>query len=458
MALFLVMGLFGTTAAQPANASTTQYATVTITTPVAKVVSASYTSLKLSWTAVTGATGYKVYRATSSTGTYAYRGATANLSYTNSNLTTGKYYYYKVVAYKTVNGVTTNSKSSAVVYAKPIPATPTSSVISRTMTSAKIYWTGVPAATKYQVYRATSATGSYSLVYTASSTARNYTNTGLTHGRTYYYKVRAYHLEGTTKVYGYCASAKSVKIGSVYYSGTYKIGTDIPAGEYLLTANNDDAFYFTSNDAAGDDWVGLGSPNPTLYATLRTGDYVTLESTKAYPVATAPKVAVKADGSFLPGQYKVGRDIPAGTYVINFPATTNYGYMFIESNSFNENDATVGYDFYRGRIYVTLMTGQYFSFDLGIGYPIATAPALDKSQPDLHDGMYLVGTDIPAGTYTIHPKNDFDGYYVVYNNATHTDASILDYADLDAEKTVTVNNGEYLFIIEGYFTQQELVL
>ena len=428
------------------------------TTPVATAASASYTSIKVSWATVPGATGYKVYRATSSTGSYTYLGATSSLAYTSASLTTGKTYYYKVIAYRTIGTAKVYSKASAPVHAVPIPSKPTVSVSTYTATKAKISWSGVSGTTKYLIYRATSESGDYSLVYTASSTARSYINTGLTTGKTYYYKVRSYRLVGTTKVYGSVSLVKSVKLGSVYGTGDYKVGTDIPAGEYMLIATDlDAAMFYTSTDLAGDNLKTYGFPWPNIYETLRAGEYVHFTGLKAYPVATAPAVPVNSDGSFLPAQYKVGRDIPAGDYVLVYQSTEEYGDFYIESNSYNELSSICGYDSYRGRIYVTLTAGQYFTFDAGIAYPVAIAPALDKSQPELYDGMYLVGTDIPAGTYTIYPPEEdnlISGYYVVYSDQTHSDDSVLGYDDLiSGSSTVTVTDGQYLYVFNGRFMQ-----
>ncbi len=64
----------------------------------------------------------------------------------------------------------------------------------------KISWGAVEGTTKYELYRAASGTGIYTRIATTSSTS--YNNTSLGTGTTYYYKVRAYHLAGTTKVYG----------------------------------------------------------------------------------------------------------------------------------------------------------------------------------------------------------------------------------------------------------------
>jgi len=74
-------------------------------------------------------------------------------------------------------------------------------------TSAKVTWSGTSGATSYKIYRATSASGSYQLIYTASSSARSYVNTGLTTGKTYYYKVRP--MFRTTS--GTASTARAVK-------------------------------------------------------------------------------------------------------------------------------------------------------------------------------------------------------------------------------------------------------
>jgi uncharacterized repeat protein (TIGR02543 family) len=178
--------------------------------PINSAKSNSYNSMKVFWSAAGATTSYKIYRATSATGTYTlvHTSISTTRSWIDTGRTTGKNYYYKV--YPVAGGKTYTF--STYKYAKPIPATPTATLAKYTATSIKVSWSGIAGATKYQIYRATSSTGTYSLVYTASSTARSWVNTGRTLGMTYYYKVRAYHLEGTTKVYGSCSSVKYIKL------------------------------------------------------------------------------------------------------------------------------------------------------------------------------------------------------------------------------------------------------
>jgi len=55
-------------------------------------------SITVSWSAVSGATSYVVYRSTSSGGTYSQVGTATGTSYTDTGLTANTYYYYRVAA------------------------------------------------------------------------------------------------------------------------------------------------------------------------------------------------------------------------------------------------------------------------------------------------------------------------------------------------------------------------
>jgi hypothetical protein len=326
-------------------------------------------------------------------------------------------------------------------------------VTTKTGTSAKIAWTGVTGAGKYEIYRSTTATGTYTLVYTAPSTARSYINTGLANGSTYYYKVRACHPEGSVWVNGYFSSVKSVKVGAVYEPGVYLVGRDIPAGEYLMVLTKlDSGQVIVSTDALAENWLAMGIPQPSIYFTLQKGEYVTLQYTRAYAIAWAPLVPTNPDGTLPPGEYKVGRDIPAGTYVLYESDPVFFGNVDVRKDSLNRFPSILGRDTYSGRIYVTVETGQYLTFRGDIGYTLAAAPPLDLGTGVLRDGMYLVGTDIPAGTYSITALNTLEGYYKVYSDASHKDSAILSQADLKADRSVTVQNGQYLFVFGGSIT------
>ena len=172
--------------------NTTLYAKWTVIAPgnpkSLKAVSSSYNSINISWSKVTGASGYEVYRSTSAAGANTLRYDTTTVNYNSTGLTTNSIFYYKVRAYRMVGTVKVYGAFSSVISARPIPATPTSvKAVSSSYNSIKVSWNAVIGASGYEVYRTTSAAGANTLRY--AMTASSYNSTGLTTNSTYYYKV-----------------------------------------------------------------------------------------------------------------------------------------------------------------------------------------------------------------------------------------------------------------------------
>ena len=160
----------------------------------------------LKWNAVSGAAKYEIYRSYSRDGSYSKYSTQTSTAYTNSSyLTSGTTYYYKVRAldangnagpYSAAVSVTCRLKLSApsVTGGKDSQGRPT------------LKWNAVSGAAKYEVYRSTSRSGTYTKYSTQTSTS--YTNSSyLTSGTTYYYKVRALGSDGS---YGPYSSVVSV--------------------------------------------------------------------------------------------------------------------------------------------------------------------------------------------------------------------------------------------------------
>ncbi|MED3564153.1 GH25 family lysozyme [Bacillus xiapuensis] len=174
-----------------------------------KATSAGYSKVKVSWGAVSGAQGYQIFRATTKTGTYSYLATTSGSSYTNSGLVTNRAYYYKVRAYRVVNGTTVYSSYSTIVGGTPVLAAPTGLKAARaSSTSIKLTWNKGAEASGYEIFRATSYKGVYTKAVTLTSGSTiSYTNTKLSKGKLYYFKIRAYRIINGQKIYsGYSNS------------------------------------------------------------------------------------------------------------------------------------------------------------------------------------------------------------------------------------------------------------
>lgn len=181
---------------------------LTLATTKAKANPNTYNSNKITWNKVSKADGYEVLKATSKTGTYSKVKTTSSLSYINTSLTTGKTYYYKVRAYRVVNGKKIYSSYSNTVSAKPVLKTPnvTLKAGSKKIT---IKWIKISGAKGYKIYRSTSKNGKYSLIKTTTSSS--YTNSKLKKGGRYYYKVRAYRIVNGKTIYGNYSPIKNTK-------------------------------------------------------------------------------------------------------------------------------------------------------------------------------------------------------------------------------------------------------
>ncbi|MFT3952588.1 MAG: leucine-rich repeat domain-containing protein [Oscillospiraceae bacterium] len=81
-------------------------------------VTAGTKKATLKYTKVSGVTGYQIFRATAKAGAYLKIKTTTATGYTNTGLTKGRTYYYKVRTYKTVSGVTYYSTFSTIKSAK----------------------------------------------------------------------------------------------------------------------------------------------------------------------------------------------------------------------------------------------------------------------------------------------------------------------------------------------------
>ena len=190
---------------------------LTVATPVNfAVADYSYNKLKLTWSAVNGASGYRIYRSTSKTGTYKLvktitSGTT--VSYINSSLSCGTTYYYKIRAFREVNGVKYFGSYASIVSRQAKPAKPTVTLSRYSSSKIKVSWTQKAGASGYVIYRSTSKSGTYSKIKTITSgKTTRYVNTKRKRRVRYYYKMRTYRTVNGKKIYSAYSSIKSKRL------------------------------------------------------------------------------------------------------------------------------------------------------------------------------------------------------------------------------------------------------
>lgn len=205
---------------------------ITIPLPAPTGVTASTVessgNVQLNWSPVSGAYCYEIYRSTSKNGKYTLMNTVYDTTYVNKTGNVGTTYYYKVVA---VSYYGVKSLESTPVSRMRVCAQPTVTASNSDAGKVKLTWKKVNGAQKYQIWRATSENGEFTLMKTVTGTS--YVNNTAKLGKTYYYKVVAIASK---------AAANSVASAVVTRSGTLAkaqvtVSTESASGKPKLTWN-----------------------------------------------------------------------------------------------------------------------------------------------------------------------------------------------------------------------------
>lgn len=169
----------------------------------------STSAIKLAWSKVAGATGYRVYRHDGKK--WIKLADTKNTTYTVSKLKAGTSYKYAVRAYTIVGKTVYWGASYSQILTATKPATPTLKAKAGTKQAA-LSWNKIAGATGYEVWMAAGKNGSYKKLTTIKKNATiKYTAMNLKKGGMYYFKVRAYKMVDGRNVYGAYSKTIGVK-------------------------------------------------------------------------------------------------------------------------------------------------------------------------------------------------------------------------------------------------------
>lgn len=158
---------------------------------------------------------------------------------------------------------------------------------------------------------------------------------------------------------------KEEKKDEAIKAGTYKIGTDLDEGEYVIVSTGFSCYAECSSDSTGDleSIIFNDNVDGNIYATVHNGEYLKVTGGKIYPVDKAPSL-VPEDGLYKDGMYKVGKDIPAGEYKVVLEKTaTGMGYYEVSSDSTHQLTSIVTNENVQADTYLTISDGQYIKLN-----------------------------------------------------------------------------------------------
>ena len=145
-------------------------------------------AISIVWSAVAGATHYKLYRSETNDGSFTQIGGKITATdYVDSNLDANTSYYYRLEVCND-NGCSGRSPIGSAITTPATPSTPTAAAQSDTEIS--IVWSEVAGATHYNLYRATVSGGTYTQIGGDIATT-GYLDSGLSEATAYYYQLEA---------------------------------------------------------------------------------------------------------------------------------------------------------------------------------------------------------------------------------------------------------------------------
>ena len=395
-----------------------------------KVEKSTSTSIKASWSSVSGATKYEVYRSTKYDTGYIKLGETTSTSYTSNNLTLGKTYYYKI---KVAGG---NTYSKIVNCPLPLSKPSYLGIEKPTPNSIKVSWRKVGNTIKYEIYRSTKYDTGY--VKIGETTSTSYTSNNLAQGKTYYYKIKAIG-SSVAASSEYSSIVKATLLLdkptiTVYSpeSGAIKVSWSIVSGatKYeVYRSTKYDTGYVKVGETTGTSYTskGLIIGNTYYYKikaiasdTAANSTYSSISSctlSQSNNTVTNLKVekststSIKASWSSVSGatKYEVYRSTKYDTGYIKLGETT--------STSYTSNNLTLGKTYYYK---IKVAGGNTYSKIVNCPLPLSKPSYLGIEKPtpnSIKVSWRKVGNTIK---YEIYRSTKYDTGYVKIGETTST--------------------------------------
>lgn len=167
-----------------------------------------------------------------------------------------------------------------------------------------------------------------------------------------------------------CFSLPSIDTQQMYYAeGTYEVGQDMPAGEYVLSTYSPEsspAYFQVLGDNTGfySSIVCYDEFYERSIVTVNEGEYLTAMRCLIYPIDTAQvqeqvQAAKSRNGALPSGTYKVGLDLPPGEYKVRSTSQSEEGYYEVTNNSRHDPLNIISNDSFEGEKHLTISNDQY---------------------------------------------------------------------------------------------------
>ena len=400
--------------------------------------------ITLKWTAVDGAAKYEVYRSTTKTGEYKKLFTTTGLTMTNTGVTAGYAYFYKVKVLGTDGKeiLTSDIVSRYADCAAPVVTAGNNAKTGKIT----LKWEAVSGANKYEVYRSATKDGVYKKL--GSTTTTGFSNVSVNANDVYYYKVKALSLRTASANSAFSAAvvrrcdcaAPTVKAGNMAESGKVFVKWDAVDGAskyevYRSTSKNGkySKYYTTSKKSYIDNSTKAGY---TYYYKVKAISKANSAANSAFSAVVSRickcampqlelvgydddgtalyNVDYNNNGNLIFKWYKI---TGAGSYKVYRSGSANGTYKLLgetEKTSFTDKTAKAGYYYYYKIVAVSSKTSSANS----AAFKIVAAPCFPQVKNlktiKVEEGISLKWDAVKG----------VDGYMIMYNRRDPYDDSL----------------------------------
>lgn len=166
-------------------------------------------------------------------------------------------------------------------------------------------------------------------------------------------------------------------------------------------------------------------------------------TTKEQKTTAQEKTTSPVKNLYGPGTYKVGKDIPAGDYILVSNNTSYKAYFSVYKDA-NKNNIQFNDGFGVNRL-ITVYDGEYLELTRCTAFELQEFREYYTVQTTKDDCMFEVGVDVAPGEYKVMATNSSKkGYYCIYDDMRQSNIIANDV--FDNSTYCDIKEGQYILL------------
>ena len=157
------------------------------------------------------------------------------------------------------------------------------------------------------------------------------------------------------------------------------------------------------------------------------------------------KEATEGVGFYEDGTYLVGSDLPVGDYAVQEKENAMFASVVVRAGN-TADDPLILHKLISGQADIHLVRNTWVTFSEVRAWPLGAEPSLMSDDGAVGEGAYLVGRQLPAGSYTVSVdgKAPLSSYSVYSGIVGSGKEELIKFEVLHEDTELTLDAGEYV--------------